>query len=118
MFTFVESFGTTNFTYTTGVRAFKQYLIDQLNTERGTRPYYPDYGSLLSRYKYSLLTVQTASLIHSDVYFILSSMDGVTVLGTNFKIDKANKRLEMVFDIMLGQEPIGLHLSYANGEIS
>lgn len=117
MYTFVEAYGTTNFTYTSGVRAFKQYLLDQLNTDKGSRPYYPDYGSLLSRYKYSLLTVQTASLIHADVYFILSNMDNVTVLSTTFKINTPMKKLEMYFDIMLGQEPIGLHLSYVDGEV-
>lgn len=118
MFTFVESFGSTNYTYLSSVRAFKQYLLDQLNTDKGSRPYYPDYGSRLSRYKYSLLNRQTASLIHADVYFILSSMDNVTIVSTTFKLIVPEKRLEMRFDILLGQEPIGLHLSYANGEVS
>lgn len=118
MFTFVESYGSTNFTYNSGVRAFKQYLLDQLNTEKGSRPYYPDYGSRLSRYEHSLLTRQTASLIHSDVYFVLSRMDNVIILASNFSIDVQQKKLSMRFDILLGQEPIGLHLSYSNGEIA
>lgn len=117
MFTFIEKFSTYTYSYTEGTDAFKEYIMDILNTERGSRPYYPDYGSLLAKYKYSLLTVQTAQEIHSDVYFVISSIDNVTIIRTRYKLDSANRRVELYYDLVLGQEPIGLHLTYSDGEV-
>ena len=115
MFTFNEIYRNPSYIYTEGVRAFKQYLLDQLNTERGSRPYYPDYGNLIEKYKHSLLTLQLAQRIHSDVYFVLTSMENVSVTSTNYHMKQREKRIELYYDIVLGQEPIGLHLTYSEG---
>lgn len=113
MITFNESFYKTSFIYTSGVSAFKEYLLDILNTDNGSRPYYPDYGLLVDKYKYTLLTPALAQQIHADIYFIISSMESCTIFATNYKIK--NKKLELYYDIQLGQEPIGLHLTYSDG---
>lgn len=117
MFTFNETYVNPSYQYLEGADAFKEYVMDMLNTDRGSRPYYPDYGSLISRYKYALLTVQTAQEIHADVYYTISSMDNVTIIRSNYKTDIANRRVELYYDIVLGQEPIGLHMTYSDGEV-
>lgn len=115
MFTFIESFYNTDFHYTSGVAALKQYILDMLNTDRGTRPYYPDYGCLVEKYKYSLLNLQTAQNIHSDVYYQIASMSNIQIINTNYKLKIAEKKVELYFDLLLGQEPIGIHLTYSDG---
>lgn len=115
MFTFIEEYSDTAYTYTQGVPALKEYILDILNTERGTRPYYPDYGLLLEKFKYTLLTPATAQRIHSEVYYVIESIENITILATNYTIDYSAKKLSMYFDVAYGQEPIGLHLTYTNG---
>ncbi len=115
MYTFTESFFKPSFYYNEGVPAFREYILDILNTDRGTRPYYPDYGLLIERYKYALFTPTLAQRIHSDVYFVIASIDNITITQTSYRMDLAEKRLEMYFEIVLGQEPIGLHLTYSDG---
>lgn len=115
MFTFTESFIGTQFFYTSGVSALKEYILDMLNTDRGTRPYYPDYGCLVEKYKYSLLNLQTAQRIHSEVYFLIASMDNIRIINTNYRLKIKEKKVELYFDLVLGQEPIGLHLTYSDG---
>lgn len=115
MYTFVESYSRPNYYYKEGVPALREYILDILNTDRGTRPYYPDYGLLLDKYKFSLFTPALAQSIHSDVYFVISAMDNITISKTGYKIDYQNKKLDMSFELLLGQEPIGLHLTYTDG---
>lgn len=115
MFTFIESYSRPSFYYNEGTFALKEYILDILNTDRGTRPYYPDYGFLLEKYKYSLLTPQVAQEIHSEVYFVINAIDNMTILATKYKINIAEKKLELYFDLQLGQDPIGLHLTYKDG---
>ena len=115
MISFAEYYKNRNFTYASGSEAFSMFLKDQLNTVQGSRPYYPDYGCFLAQYKYTLLNQSTCAKIHSDVYIILSQMDGVRVISSDYKILINEKTLELYFDIEYQQEPIGLHLSYKNG---
>ncbi len=44
-------------------------------------------------------------------------MDNVTIIGSKYKPDIANRRVELYYDIVLGQEPIGLHMTYSDGEV-
>ena len=115
MYTFIESYNTSNFCYTTGVSALREYILDILNTDRGTRPYYPDYGLLMEKYKFSLFTPALAQSIHADVYFVISSIDNISIRDSGYRIDYKNKRLDMSFSLMIGQEPIGVHLTYSDG---
>ena len=115
MFTFIESFYKNSYYYTEGVNALREYILDILNTDRGTRPYYPDYGLLVEKYKYSLFTPSLAQNIHADVYFVINSLDNIRITKTNYRMDLANKKLELYYEILLGQEPIGLHLIYEDG---
>ena len=115
MFTFTESYYGTGYYYTSGVLALKQYILDMLNTDRGTRPYYPDYGCLVEKYKYSLLNLQTAQQIHSDVYYQIASIDNIRIVNTNYRLKIADKKVELYFDLVLGKEPIGLHITYSDG---
>ena len=115
MWTFQEGYSKHSYMYTQGVDALRAYILDMLNTDRGSRPYYPDYGFLLEKYKYTLLTLPLAQQIHSEVYFSISSLDGITIIRTNYKLRQEGKKLDMFFDLLLGQEPIGLHLTYNNG---
>lgn len=118
MITFTESFYSSAFYYKDKVEAFREYILDIINTEKGTRPYYPDYGLLLESFKYSILTLSLAQRIHSEVYFVLSSIEGVRIVSTNYKMNHKERKLELYYDLVLGQEPIGLHLSYNNGAFS
>lgn len=115
MFTFTESFYKTSFYYKQGVPALKEYILDILNTDRGTRPYYPDYGLLLEKFKYMLMDLPTAQKIHSEVYFVINSIDNLRIVNTNYKLKQKQKKLELYFDLVYGQEPIGLHLTYSDG---
>ena len=115
MFTFVESFYRNSYYYTEGVPALKEYILDILNTDRGTRPYYPDYGLLVEKYKYSLFTPALAQRIHADVYFVIAAIDNIKMLSTSYKMDLANKKLYLYYEVQVGQEPIGLHLTYDEG---
>lgn len=115
MFTFTESFYNQSFQYTSGVQALKEYILDILNTDRGSRPYYPDYGMLLDKYKYSLLTPYTAQQIHAEVFYIISSLDGISIRSTAYRIDKSGRSMNMIFNLIVKQEPIGLHLDYSDG---
>ena len=49
------------------------------------------------------------------MYFVIASIDNITITQTSYRMDLAEKRLEMYFEIVLGQEPIGLHLTYSDG---
>lgn len=115
MFTFTESYSTPSFYLKEGVSALKEYILDILNTDRGSRPYYPDYGFLLDKYKFSLLNYQLAEEIHSEVYFVINSIDNITILETNYKLDVNGKKLNLYFNLKLGQDPIGVHLTYQDG---
>ena len=115
MFTFTESFYKNSFYYKDSVSALKEYILDILNTEKGSRPYYPDYGLLVEKYKYALFTPSLAQTIHADVYFVINSIDGLRISRTNYRMNLADKRLELYYEVILGQEPIGLHLTYDDG---
>lgn len=115
MFSFTESFYRTSFVYKNGVPALKEYILDILNTDRGSRPYYPDYGLLLEKFKYLPLTLPTAQRIHSEVYFVINSIDNIRITNTNYRLNNKEKKLELYYDLLQGQEPIGLHLTYSEG---
>jgi hypothetical protein len=42
-------------------------------------------------------------------------MDNIQIVNTNYRLKVAEKKVELYFDLVYGQEPIGLHLTYSDG---
>lgn len=115
MYTFIENYSRTSYTGETGVNCIVQFIMDQLNTQIGTRPYYPDYGTNFQRYKFLPATIENARMLHADVYSTITNMSNITIKNSDFSLESETRKVNLSFTLIVEREPVVLRLSYSDG---
>lgn len=117
MSSYIENYSKNNYCFETTSSSFYQSVMDQLNTPLGSRAYYPDYGSKLYLYKFLPLDINTAKVIHAEIYILLSSYEGVDILSTDYKLLVEQKTLRTFFDLNVTGDFFTISFNYATGEV-
>lgn len=117
MYTFTAAYSGTAYRGTSGVAALYHYVLDQVNTPLGSRPYYPDYGSRIHEYRHLPLTATLARVVHTEVYVLLTQQPGVTVLSTSYQLVPEHRALHLQYTILYAGETVLAQYLYAGGTV-
>lgn len=115
--TFAEHYGARNFTYDTGADAVREFLAYVLNTPKGTRPYYPLFGSYLGRYKYAPLNQTTIREVHAEIRSCINSIDGISVVNSEYSVDARTRSLSFRFFLVVDGNRMSVSMSYSDGNV-
>lgn len=100
MITFTGQYEGNNFVYSGSDEALRMQLISILNTPKGSRWYYPDYGSRLNEFRFSILNYYTINMIGNEIKEAVRLIDGVDLSNISFTAYKDG----LVFDIELKRQ--------------
>ena len=67
MKTFTGQYSNGNFVYSNDTEAIRAQLISILNTQLGSRFYYPSYGSRLNDYRFDVINYFTINMIAQEI---------------------------------------------------
>lgn len=90
MKTFTGKYANKSFQYSTDNEAFRAQLISILNTPVGSRFYYPDYGSNLNDFRFSILNHFSINMIAQEVKRAITLIDGVELKAISYSISGNN----------------------------
>lgn len=116
MQTFSGKYAGRNFVYSNDIEAIRMQLVSILNTPKGTRFYYPSYGSNLNTFRFSILNYFTINMIGQEVKDAVDLIDGVSLSGIGYYI----KDNTIYFDIVLNRlsEKVKVNISVKDGVAS
>ena len=115
MYTFIEDYSRKSYTGESGVDCIVQFIMDQLNTQIGTRPYYPDYGTNFIKYRFLPATIENARMLHADVYSAITNMSNITIRNSDFSLEPESRKVNLSFTLIVNKEPVTLRMSYSDG---
>ena len=115
MYTFIENYSKKGYVGESKVGCVMQFIMDQLNTQIGTRPYYPDYGTNFTKYRFLPLTIENARLLHTDVYSAITNMQNISIKSSDFSLDTESRRVNLSFNIVVNKEAVSFKMAYSDG---
>lgn len=115
MYTFIENYSRKNYTGEDGIDCIIQFIMDQLNTQIGTRPYYPDYGTNFTKYRFLPATIENARMLHTDVYSAITNMNGITIKNSDFSLEPESRKVNLSFTLIVNKNSVTLRMSYSDG---
>lgn len=113
MRTFFGDYKNKNFVYSNKNDAIRAQLISILNTQKGSRFYYPNYGSDLNQYRFGIINYFTIQMIGQCVKDAISLLDGVSIINIRYSVEKDH--LKFYIDLNCNSDNVTVHLSIANG---
>lgn len=116
MISFTGEYKDNNFVYSNDTNSLRMQLISILNTPKGSRWYYPTYGSYLNEYKFSVLNFFTINIIGNEIKDAIDLIDGVTLSSINYTID--HNKLIFDIDLIRSSDKITIKLSVVDGVAS
>lgn len=116
MQTFTGQYNGRNFILSGDTEAIRAQLISILNTPKGSRFYYPEYGSNLNRYRFSVLNQFNIEAIGDTIKDAVDLIEGVTLTAISYTILNNN----LYFNIELNRltEKISIRISVVDGVAS
>lgn len=113
MRTFTGNYSNRNFQYSGDNEALRAQLISILNTPKGSRFYYPSYGSHLNEYKFSVLNHFSINMIGQEIKTAITLIDGVKLSAISYSI--VDNTLYFTIDLNKMSNTIRLRLSVVDG---
>lgn len=114
---FSEKYSIRNFAYDSGTDAVREYLTFILNTPKGTRAYYPDFGSNLHKYQYAPLNQTLIREVHAEIRNCVNQVEGITVLTTEYDVNIKLRQVAFKFYLMVDGERMQVSLGYKDGSV-
>lgn len=90
MKTFAGIYSGNNYVFSNEAESLRVQLLSILNTPRGSRYYYPDYGSNLNMYRFNVLNHYSINLISTEIKRAISLIDGLTLTDISYDIEDDN----------------------------
>ena len=116
--TFSEKYHNRNFVWDTGSDAVREYLAYILNTPKGTRPYYPNFGSNLHKFKYAPLNQVTLREIHAEIRNCINAIDGMILQTSEYTVDVKSRSIYFKFYMLVDKDLMTVSLKYSGGVAS
>lgn len=113
MKTFTGKYANTNFIYSDDNDALRMQLISILNTPKGSRFYYPSYGSHINEYRFEILNYFTINMIGQEIKDAVSLIDGVELESIEYIV--YNNRLDFNISLSRMSNIINIKVSVADG---
>lgn len=113
MRTFTGNYSNRSFQYSGDNEALRAQLISILNTPKGSRFYYPSYGSHLNEYRFSILNHFSINMIGQEIKTAITLIDGVTLSAISYSV--AGNTLYFTIDLNKMSNTIRLNLSIVDG---
>lgn len=114
---FSEKYSIRNFVYDTGSGAVREYLMHILNTPKGTRPYYPDFGSNLHKYQYAPLNQIVIREVHAEIRNCINQVEGITVLNSEYAVNVKLRQVAFKFYLTVDGERMQVSMGYTKGNV-
>ena len=115
---FSEKFINRNFAWDNGTDAVREYLTYILNTPKGTRPYYPHFGSNLHKFKYAPLNQVTLREIHSEIRNCINAIEGMVIQTSEYFVDVQNRTIAFKFYMQVNKDKMTVSMQYSGGAVS
>lgn len=119
MRTFMENFdNVVSYAWDKRVSAVRDFLLVVLNTPRGSRPYYPEFGCDIEKYKYMPLNTNVINMIHHEIRKSIDSISGLTLRSSSYRVLSKERTLLFQFVLLMKSETVTVKLSYKEGVIT
>ena len=116
MKTFIGDYENGNYVMSSEDASLRAQLICILNTPKGSRFYYPEFGTHLNEYRFSTIDYFTINIISEEVREAVRLMDGVSLAGISYYID--GNKLYFTVDLTRLSGVIRLNISISEGVAS
>lgn len=116
MKTFVGEYRNGNYVLSGDDEVLRAQLISILNTEKGTRFYYPSYGSNLRDFRFSVLNYFTINMIGQEVKSAIDLLNGVKLSSIDYQIDGNSIKFNISLTRMSTR--LNINISVADGVAS
>lgn len=97
MITFTGKYSRNNFVYSDDLESIRIQLISIINTPKGSRWYYPSYGTNISAYRFSPINYWTINMIGQEIKSAVDHLSGVQLAEIGYTVIDG----KLVFEIGL-----------------
>lgn len=87
MQTFIGEYSDKNYIYSGDNAVLKSQLLSILNTPVGSRFYYPEYGSNLYKYKFSVINYFTVNVIGQEIKNAVDMISDVSLSNITYNVN-------------------------------